>query len=187
MKIIVQSIMFITVVFLVAISADRFGIVGGNPSIGMGNKTELMGEKEFLTDVIAHHEGAITMAYVALDHSDRPEIIELANTIITMEKKNIDATYVWRRDWYQDSSHIFIDQVDPKITMIKDLGSKDADFDSRFLNAMITHHEGAIKMLSANLTPDTREEIRTMSTGAIAGLSQDIILMQKWLKEWYAK
>ena len=187
MKIIVQSVIFIVVVFLVAISADRFGLVGTNTSTGMGTNTGKMGEKEFLTDVIAHHEGAIAMAYVALEHSDRPEIIKLANTIITMEKKNIDTTYVWRRDWYQDSSHIFIDQVDPKITMIKDLGTKDADFDARFLNAMITHHEGAIKMLSNNLTPETREEVRTMSTGAIAGLSQDIIMMQKWLKEWYAK
>jgi len=185
MKVLFQSILFIVIVFLFALTTDRLNQIEQKSPMGQNTQSGRMDDREFLSDVIAHHEGAIAMAYVALTHSSRPEIIDFANTVITMEKKNIDAAYTWRRDWYGDEAHIFIDKIDPKITMIKDLGEKDSNFDARFLKAMIEHHEGAIKMLSEILVPTAKPEIHSMATSAIAGLSQDIIIMKQWLKEWY--
>lgn len=187
MKVLIKSLLFIVIVFLFAITSDRLTKIENVPGSAMNSGSQQMNERQFLSDVIAHHEGAIAMAYVALTNSSRPEIKDFANTIITMEKRNIDTTYMWRRDWYGDSNHIFIDAIDPKITMIKDLGGKDENFDSRFLQAMIAHHEGAIKMLGEMLVPSTRGELRDMATTAIAGLSQDVVIMKQWLKEWYAQ
>lgn len=146
-----------------------------------------MGDKEFLSGVIAHHNGAIIMAKEARVKSDRPEIVRFANDVISMESSNIEQAYVWRRDWFGETSYIFPDKSDKKITMVKDLGSKDDKFDLRFLDAMIIHHEGAITMLNDILVPTTKTEIHNTASAGIIALSKDIETMKGWKKEWYGK
>ena len=127
------------------------------------------------------------MAKEARVKSDRPEIISFANDIIAMESSNIEQAYVWRRDWFGETSYIYPDKSDKKITMVKDLGGKDDKFDLRFLDAMIIHHEGAITMLNDILVPTTKTEIHNTASAGIIALGKDIDIMKGWRKEWYGK
>jgi uncharacterized protein (DUF305 family) len=54
----------------------------------------------FIDMMLMHHEGAITMAKDALEKSKRPEIQELAKSIIEAQQNEIDEMKVWRKTWY---------------------------------------------------------------------------------------
>lgn len=185
----IQSLLFITVVALFAVTSDRLAKIEsiGSMSRSASSTESNMSDKEFLADVIVHHHGAIVMAKEARVNSARPEIIQFANDIISMESSNIEQAYIWRRDWFGETSYIFPDQSDKKISMIKDLGSQDDKFDLRFLDAMIAHHEGAITMLNNILVPTTKTEIHNVASSGIIALSKDVETMKQWKKEWYGK
>jgi uncharacterized protein (DUF305 family) len=44
----------------------------------------------FLTQMIAHHEGAITMAQIEIKDGRYPAAIELAKSIVTSQQQEID-------------------------------------------------------------------------------------------------
>ena len=46
-------------------------------------------DKDFLAAMIPHHQGAVDMAEVVLQHGKNPKIRQLAKEIITMQKKEI--------------------------------------------------------------------------------------------------
>ncbi|MHC9294092.1 DUF305 domain-containing protein [Mycobacterium sp. LTG2003] len=46
--------------------------------------------KLFLTQMIAHHEGAITMAQDEIDDGQFPDAVEMARTIVTTQQQEID-------------------------------------------------------------------------------------------------
>jgi len=46
-------------------------------------------DKDFLAAMIPHHQGAVDMAEVVLQHGKSPKIRQLAQEIITMKKKEI--------------------------------------------------------------------------------------------------
>lgn len=189
MKILIQSILFVIIVVLFSLTSDRLNKLESidNMSQLPGSGKEKMDDRQFLSSLITHHNGAISMAKEALTKSERPEIIQFANAVIAMESSNVEQAYVWRRDWYGDNNHIFIDKADKQVSMIKDLGNKDEYFDLRFLDAMIAHHEGAIAMLNDILIPTTRKEIHDTAISGVTALNQDVDTLKKWRQEWYAK
>jgi uncharacterized protein (DUF305 family) len=69
--------------------------------------------------------------------------------------------------------------------MNMDLGAADKDFDLRFINAMIPHHEGAVKMAQDALQKSQRPEIKKLSQGIIKSQNAEINQMKQWRKTWY--
>lgn len=55
----------------------------------------------FMDAMLAHHEGALTMAQNALTNSKRPEVKQLAQDIITSQQAEIDQMKQWRQAWYK--------------------------------------------------------------------------------------
>ena len=49
----------------------------------------------FACGMIAHHQGAIDMAQVLLEHGDDPEMIELAGEIIAAQVGEIEQMTTW--------------------------------------------------------------------------------------------
>ena len=46
-------------------------------------------DKDFLAAMIPHHQGAVDMAEVVLQYGKNPKVKQLAQEIITMQKKEI--------------------------------------------------------------------------------------------------
>lgn len=69
--------------------------------------------------------------------------------------------------------------------MSMDLGAADDQFDLRFLNAMIPHHEGAVVMANDALSKSTRPEIKKLAQEIIASQTAEIKQMQQWKQVWY--
>ena len=72
-----------------------------------GKMTKVLGPKDAMFDkrfmdlMIVHHEGGVMMAKDALKKSDRPEIKELAQQIITSQEKEIEQMKEWEKAWYK--------------------------------------------------------------------------------------
>lgn len=68
---------------------------------GLSGKTGDDFDKAFLTQMIIHHSGAISMANAALALSNHAEIKTLAKNIIATQSKEIDQMRGWQKKWFE--------------------------------------------------------------------------------------
>jgi uncharacterized protein (DUF305 family) len=154
----------------------------------------------FIDGMIPHHQGAVEMAQEALTKSQRPEIQQLAQQIVAAQEKEIAELQAWRKAWYpsQDATPMMYDtsmghmmpmtqEMRDSMMMKGDLGTADEQFDLRFINAMIPHHQGAIDMANQALQNSDRSEIKTLAQNIITSQQQEIDQMQQWRKAWYGQ
>lgn len=66
-----------------------------------------------------------------------------------------------------------------------DLGPADANYDLRFLDAMVPHHQGAVVMAQDALKKSTHPEVKQLATNIIKAQEQEIAEMKQWRKQWY--
>lgn len=83
---------------------------------GMGHAMDMQAEVDrlkaaaepfdlaFIDAMIPHHKSAIDAANLALNQAVHPEIKELAQAILTAQKKEIDQMNSWRAEWYPDAA-----------------------------------------------------------------------------------
>lgn len=71
--------------------------------------------------------------------------------------------------------------------MMKELGPKDATYDKRFMDLMISHHEGGIMMAKDALTKSDRPEIKELARKIIDSQEKEIQQMKDWEKSWYGQ
>lgn len=60
----------------------------------------MMNEQHFIVMMIPHHEGAISMADLALNRATHPEIKELAKAIKSTQSQEIKQMQSWYQEWY---------------------------------------------------------------------------------------
>jgi uncharacterized protein (DUF305 family) len=106
----------------------------------------------YLNAMIAHHGGAMLLAQQVKEKTKRPQIKKLAEDILAGEPKAIAELYQWKKDWFRD-----IRKVRDKA--VPNLGEYDENFDLRFLNALIAHHEEGIIMAKEIRLKSTRAEV----------------------------
>ena len=152
----------------------------------------------FIDAMIPHHQGAVEMAKQAKEKSKRPEIQKLADDIIKAQDKEIAQMKQWRTAWYPKataepvaynaktgkSAAMTPDQMQTMM-MNQDLGTADAEFDLRFIDAMIRHHQGAVTMAKDALTKTKQPEIKSLAQDIIRSQEGEIQQMQQWKKAWY--
>jgi len=72
-------------------------------------------------------------------------------------------------------------------SMMQDLGPADKQYDLRFLNAMIEHHEGALVMAQDALKKSKRPEVQKLAKAIVAAQQKEIAQMKAWRQAWYAQ
>jgi uncharacterized protein (DUF305 family) len=70
-------------------------------------------------------------------------------------------------------------------TNIYDLGPADDKYDLRFLEAMTSHHQGAVEMGRIALAKSTNTKVKEISQKIIDSQILEIALMSQWKKDWY--
>lgn len=173
---------------------------------GMGGMSMDLGPADanldlrFIDAMIPHHQGAVDMAKTVQQNSKRSELLNLAKDIIQAQNKEIAQMRQWRKAWYPNASDtpmIYDTQMGHMMAMSpeqmrgmmmqQDLGAADAQFDLRFINAMIPHHEGAITMAKEVLRKTKRPEIQQMAQAIITSQQAEIEQMNRWRKAWYGR
>lgn len=57
-------------------------------------------DQAFLEEMIVHHQGAVEMAQLVLETSKRPELVTLANNIISAQNSEIAMMKGWLSTWF---------------------------------------------------------------------------------------
>lgn len=71
--------------------------------------------------------------------------------------------------------------------MMAGLDDKKGDaFDEAFIDEMIVHHEGAVRMAKAALTYASHQEIKDLAKAIIGAQNAEIADMKEWKKSWYS-
>ncbi|MBD2436110.1 DUF305 domain-containing protein [Nostoc sp. FACHB-110] len=71
--------------------------------------------------------------------------------------------------------------------MAMNLGAADANYDLRFIDAMIPHHQGAVEMAKEAQQKSQRPEIKKLADDIIKAQNQEINQMKQWRTAWYPK
>jgi len=154
----------------------------------------------FMQDMIPHHNQAVQMAELVADRTNREELLSVAGRINASQLDEIK----FMQDWLSargenapkptahdgmHTSHTMAGMASAE--QMQQLAEANAtDFDRLFLELMINHHKGAVKMVRAllrqsgsaydpvlfafanDITSDQNAEIKRM-TGLLVGLSSD--------------
>ncbi|MEP0915815.1 DUF305 domain-containing protein [Leptolyngbya sp. DQ-M1] len=153
----------------------------------------------FIDAMRIHHRGAIEMAKQAEQKSQRSEIKTLArNIVITQNREENELLAKWRNQWYPKAAQELVMyggkekstipmsvEYRQMMSMQQDLGTADAQFDLRFINAMIPHHEGAIAMAKDALQKSKRPEIKQLAQEIATSQQTEVDQMKQWRKAWY--
>lgn len=137
----------------------------------------------FIDGMTEHHQGAITMAEQALAESERPELRDLAEGIIAAQTTEIAQMAEWRQAWYPDLAPT--EGMDMGMGDMEVSSDNSIPFDQRFIDAMISHHQGAIDMANEALANAEHEEIKTLAQDIITAQEAEIAQMQAWRSEWF--
>jgi len=111
----------------------------------------------FMQDMIPHHHQALEMSELAPDRTNRPDVLEAARRIEASQADEIGFMQLWLRERGQQvpdpaahaamhTDHKMAGMASPE-QMAELAAGQGTDFDRLFLELMIRHHEGAVKMV----------------------------------------
>ncbi|MBD2103066.1 DUF305 domain-containing protein [Leptolyngbya sp. FACHB-261] len=169
----------------------------GSMSLGPAD-TEF--DLRFIDAMTPHHKGAVEMAQDALQKSQRPQIKQLAQAIIADQNREINQLKQWRQAWYPNVGSTpvaYSSQMGHTMPMSQeqmqsmmmngDLGPANAQYDLRFINLMLPHHEGAVVMAQEALSKSQRPEVKRLAQSIIASQQREINQMKQWRQQWYGQ
>ncbi len=136
---------------------------------------------KFAEEMIPHHEQAILMADIALANSASDEILALARDIKAAQAPEIEEMGSW--EGVRASTHMghTMDGMlsDEEIQQLRD--SEGATFDRLFLEGMIAHHQGAVKM-AQKVVGSKSMKVADLAAAIIDAQEKEIAFMQELIK-----
>lgn len=182
--------------YIIASARNAPAVSGGMMAQGstgmMGNADpSAPADQQFLTGMIAHHEMAITMVQMMISQSDRPEMRDLGQRIITGQQQQIVQMRAWLQQWYPNASasaggSMMGGMMGQGTTGMGSGAMMRGDgADRMFLQGMIPHHQRAIDMANEALRTTQRPELKGLAQEIIAVQSAEITEMQGYLTAWY--
>ena len=147
-------------------------------------------DSAFVSQMVPHHESAIEMAQIAKVKAEHPEIVDLANNIVDSQSSEIETMKKMGDRLPADSMHdqgSALGMDDHMMGMDGDISElkSAAPFDREFIDQMIPHHQGAIRMANMVLNNGEDQEVRDLATAIIVAQSTEIEQMNRWREKWY--
>jgi uncharacterized protein (DUF305 family) len=149
-----------------------------------------LSDEQFLAAMIEHHQGAIEMAQIALERTEREEVRRLAVEILSVQQAEIEQIRTWQQEWFglsaTPAAHGGHEMSPEEMGMDVDLEElrRAEPFDRAFLEAMIRHHEGAVRMAEQIRSSTERPELLELADQIITAQQAEIEQMRTWLAEW---
>ena len=139
-------------------------------------------DRAFVADMIPHHESAVDMAKIAKSRGQSEFVKELADDITRTQ--NAEITTMQSIATRLDEAGIRAESLgipEHQMGMDNDLAQlRKADpFDREFIDMMIPHHQGAIRMARVQLAKGSDAETKQLATAIIEAQSREINAMNK--------
>jgi uncharacterized protein (DUF305 family) len=147
-------------------------------------------DRAFVAEMIPHHRSAVEMAEIAAQRSKRSEITELAEAIVSTQNAEIQQLQGFEQRLVEAGvehgnlgmgAHEMGAGTDAP--MLRDA----KPFDREFIDAMIPHHQGAIRMARVELEQGENPDVKQLAEAIIAAQSKEIDQMNQWRVEWYGR
>ena len=174
------------------ITAGIFIIViagcGGDDSSSSKSVPGNAPDAAFVNDMIPHHRGAIEMAQVAQTKAQHPQIKALAAGIIGAQKSEIAVMQAVKNDLRHmgvSNGHMNMSQSEMGMDADMSILESADPFDKAFIDMMIPHHQGAIRMARRQLADGKLPALQTMAQNIIKAQTAEIEQMRTWRKQWY--
>jgi len=146
-------------------------------------------DERFIDAMVPHHQGAISMAQVALENAEHLELLQLAENVISTQQAEIEELRAIKEQEF-GTSEVPMQMSPEEMEM---MGMEDPaelanqrPFDEAFINAMIPHHESAIDMAQVALDESDNSAIRDLAGRIVEDQTREIEQMRGWLEEWYS-
>ncbi len=149
-----------------------------------GNSTD----RAFAAEMVPHHESAIEMAKLAKENGSREQIKSLADDIIAAQAAEI--TQLKAIDQRLSAAGVQVGDLgmsDDAMGMAMGMDELDSKqgFDRMFIDTMVPHHQGAIRMARIELAKGNDAELKAIATAIVAAQSKEIAQMNDWRLKWY--
>jgi uncharacterized protein (DUF305 family) len=178
------------VLVTLTVALNACGDDGDENSAGNSNAN-----RSFLEAMIPHHESAIEMASVARRRAEHPEVKELARRIVDTQRDEI-------RQIERLHQRLFGQKIIPNGDAHEGLGlsaqeagmahmeptaalARAEPFDKAFIDEMVPHHQGAIRMARAVLDETEDDETRSLAEAIVRTQLDEIEQMNDWRRAWY--
>jgi uncharacterized protein (DUF305 family) len=133
----------------------------------------------FIDGMMMHHLAAIDMANAAKERAQTDNVKILAAAVITAQSAEVTQLRDWRAAWYPDAPMTAGTGVDMGTMQVSD--DETIAYDTRWLTAMIDHHEGALEMAQAAIPQLTHPELKSLAEGIVTAQTGEIEQMRSWL------
>lgn len=133
-------------------------------------------DQGFIDHMTPHHEMAVMMADDALSKASNAKTKEFARKIKAAQTPEIAQFKTWRQQWYGSATTPPMDHSEHQPM------SAGPDYDRKWTEMMIVHHQDAVDTSKQTLTTAKRAEIRQMAQKVIDDQSKEIQQLQAHLK-----
>lgn len=145
----------------------------------------------FIVEMTPHHEAAVEMAEIATREAEHPETKQLARAIIATQRKEIDELAAIHSDMFgmpvSQGKHGSLGMDAQMMGMGGEamMLAGEKPFDRAFVDMMIPHHQGAIRMARVELERGEDERLIGLAEEIIEAQSREIEEMNAWRRQWY--
>ena len=147
----------------------------------------------FAQGMIPHHEQAVEMAMMASDRASNPQVKQLASKIQAAQEPEIERLTTWLRAWGEEvpsgamgGDMSGMDQGSGGMTGMMSAGdmaklekASGAAFDRMFLQMMVEHHTGAVKMAQTEVANGENADAKAMAEEIITTQRAEIDEMKQ--------
>lgn len=195
---------------LAAVGVAAFAAAGcgssHKPASSVGNAVD----RAFAAEMTMHHQGALEMAQMAKQRAQHREIRTLANSILSTQTAEISQLKAIGEQMGAKSSDHGADHSDGGGMAMHGGGTSAANltvlglsadqagmnhdmhmlemakpFDRAFVDMMVPHHQGAIRMARIELARGKNPKLKSLSQAIIDAQSREITQMSSWRRGWY--
>lgn len=138
-------------------------------------------ERQFINDMIPHHEEAVMSAQQVISSgTNNAEVLKLAKDIVAAQKAEINLMKEWHITWYGE---VYKDTgtYEPMMRNLSNLSGVERD--KAFLEDMVQHHLHALTMVQASAPQFVRPELRELSQNIASSQSNEVVAMKILLSQ----
>ena len=166
-------------------------------TVSAGSESESTSARQidgaFLAAMVPHHQEAVDMASLARARAEHREIKKLASGVVDTQNREMqDMTFAHQRIFGEplpDSgmAHGGLGLSEDEMGMSMDMGELEnaREFDRTFIDMMIRHHQGAIRMAQAQLQRGEDPELKALARAIVVAQSREIEQMNSWRRSLY--
>ncbi|MEV4423364.1 DUF305 domain-containing protein [Patulibacter sp. NPDC049589] len=158
-------------------------------------------DRAFVTQMIPHHQMAVEMAGDTRAGAEHAEIRALGRAIVAGQTPEITAMRAIAKRlgvapaagtmdhgaMTAAAATLGLSMDDMGMSMDTTSLKTARPFDRAFVDAMIPHHQGAIRMARAELARGGDAALQRIAAGIVAAQTREIRRMNAWRKAWYGR